>query len=158
VGPHRYRILVSGRLGKFTREVFEDLCVEYDGSNTGLTGELDQAALYGVLNRFQAFGLELVALSRLDEEEARPDPPARCRQLRQLLAKALAKRPVATPRTCGTELERSQGCYRCDRHALRCATYPPGCEPRPRRWGNLKRNAQTSPGCLYPPAECITSG
>ena len=67
MGPHRYRIIVSGRLGKFTREVFEDLCVEYDGPNTGLTGELDQAALYGVLNRIPEFGLELLALSRLDD-------------------------------------------------------------------------------------------
>ena len=71
---------MSGRLGRFTREVFEDLCVEYDydGANTGLTGELDQAALYGVLNRIQAFGLELVALNRLDDELKRsPDALAR---------------------------------------------------------------------------------
>ena len=74
MGPHRYRIIVSGRLGKFTREVFEDLCVEYDGPNTGLTGELDQAALYGVLNRLAAFGLELVALNRLDLEPAETGP------------------------------------------------------------------------------------
>jgi hypothetical protein len=69
---------VSGRLGKLTREVFEDLCAEYDGANTGLTGELDQAALYGVLNRILAFGLELVALNRLDDEpKRRPDVLAR---------------------------------------------------------------------------------
>jgi hypothetical protein len=54
-------------LGVPTREVFADLCLESDGANTGLTGELDQAALYGVLNRIAAFGLELVALSRLDD-------------------------------------------------------------------------------------------
>ena len=54
------------------------LCVEYDGANTGLTGELDQAALYSVLNRILAFGLELVALSRLDDEpERRADTLAR---------------------------------------------------------------------------------
>ena len=75
--PHPYRIIVSGRPGKITREVFEDLCVDYDGANTGLTGELDQAALYGVLNRILAFGLELVALSRLDDEpKPRPNAPA----------------------------------------------------------------------------------
>jgi hypothetical protein len=74
VGRYRYRIIVSGRLGTITRDVFEDLYVEYDGANTGLTGELDQAALYGVLNRIPAFGLELVALSRLDDEpKLRPD-------------------------------------------------------------------------------------
>jgi hypothetical protein len=64
---HRYRIVVSGRLGRTIREVFEDLCLEFDGTNTGLTGELDQAALYGVLNRIPEFGLELLALSRLDD-------------------------------------------------------------------------------------------
>jgi len=37
--PHRYRIVVFGRLGQLTREVFEDLCLEFDGANTGLTGE-----------------------------------------------------------------------------------------------------------------------
>jgi len=88
VGPHRYRIIVSGRLGKFTREVFEDLCVEYDGPNTGLTGELDQAALYSVLNRLAAFGLELVALSRLDEEPAQTGP---ARDVPPTKATALAK-------------------------------------------------------------------
>ena len=76
--PHHYRIIVSGSLGKLTREVFEDLCVEYNGANTGLTGELDQAALYGVLNRIPAYGLELVALSRLDNEAKRsPEALAR---------------------------------------------------------------------------------
>jgi hypothetical protein len=74
VGPHRYRIIVSGRLGKFTREIFEDLCIEDDGPNTGLTGVLDQAALHGVLNRLMAFGIELVALNRLDEEPAETGP------------------------------------------------------------------------------------
>jgi hypothetical protein len=68
VGRHWYRIIVSGRLGKIAREIFEDLRVDYDGTNTGLTGDLDQAGLYGVLNRIPAFGLELVALSRLDDE------------------------------------------------------------------------------------------
>jgi hypothetical protein len=64
---HRYRIIVSGRLGEITCEVFGDLCPEFDGANTGLTGELDQAAMFGVLNRIPAFGLELMALSRLDD-------------------------------------------------------------------------------------------
>jgi hypothetical protein len=72
--PHRYRIIVSGSLGEIAREIFGDLCVESDGANTGLTGELDQAALYGVLNRIPAFGLELVALSRLDDYRPCPHP------------------------------------------------------------------------------------
>jgi hypothetical protein len=66
--PRRYRIIVSGTLGELTRQVFDDLCVESDGADTGLTGELDQAGLFGVLNRIMNFGLELIALSRLDDE------------------------------------------------------------------------------------------
>jgi hypothetical protein len=68
VKPHHYRVIVSGRLGEISCRVFEDLCVEPDGANTGLTGELDQAALFGVLDRIQELGLELVALTRLDDE------------------------------------------------------------------------------------------
>jgi hypothetical protein len=67
VGPHHYRVIVFGRLGETSRGIFEDLCVEPDGANTWLTGELDQPALFGVLDRIQELGLELVALSRLDE-------------------------------------------------------------------------------------------
>jgi len=65
---HRYRIIVFGTLGELTRQVFDDLRVESDGADTGLTGELDQAGLFGVLNRIRDFGLELMALSRVDGE------------------------------------------------------------------------------------------
>jgi hypothetical protein len=65
--PHRYRIIVSGRPGTITREVFGDLCVESFGANTGLTGELDRAGLHGVLDRILDFGFELVALNRLED-------------------------------------------------------------------------------------------
>ena len=68
MAPHRYRIIVSGTLGDLTSQVFEDLCVEPNGANTGLSGELDQAGLFGVLNRIRDFGLELMALSRVDGE------------------------------------------------------------------------------------------
>jgi hypothetical protein len=66
--PHRYRIIVSGSLGELTRQAFDDLCVESNGVDTGLTGELDQAGLFGVLNRIMEFGLELRALSRIDNQ------------------------------------------------------------------------------------------
>jgi hypothetical protein len=70
VGRHRYRITVSGRLGEIGREAFTDLGTEFDGMNTALTGELDQAALYGVLNRILALGLELVEINRLADDAA----------------------------------------------------------------------------------------
>ena len=68
---HRYRIIISGGLGELGREAFADFKIEYADGNTMLTGEdLDQAALYGALNRILALGLELVALSRLSEAPA----------------------------------------------------------------------------------------
>jgi hypothetical protein len=67
VPTHRYRITVSGALGEVGREVFGDLRVDGggDGTSTVLTGDLDEAALYGVLDRILVLGLEIVELSRL---------------------------------------------------------------------------------------------
>ncbi len=64
---YRYRITVSGALGEVGHEVFGDLRVDGDGggTNTVLTGDLDEAALYGVLDRILVLGLEIVELSRL---------------------------------------------------------------------------------------------
>ena len=67
---HRYQITILGGLGELGREVFADFKIEYADGNTLLAGDLDQAALYSVLSRILALGLELVALSRLDEARA----------------------------------------------------------------------------------------
>jgi hypothetical protein len=68
VPTHRYRITISGALGEIGREVFGDLRVQGDGGgNTVPVGDLDEAALYGVLNRVRVLGLELVELSRLPQ-------------------------------------------------------------------------------------------
>lgn len=61
---YRYRITVSGALGEVGREVLADLKIEPDEAATVLTGDLDEAALYGVLNRLLVLGLELVELKR----------------------------------------------------------------------------------------------
>ena len=86
------------------RVVFEDLCVESDGANTGLTGELDQAGLHGVLDRILALGLELVAVSRLDGESIdagdtlRPEASKRCpgEMVARLEVGALGETPTPT--------------------------------------------------------------
>ena len=64
MGTHRYRITIAGRLGETGRAAFADFLIELNGTNTVLIGDLDQAALYGALNRILALGLELVAVSR----------------------------------------------------------------------------------------------
>jgi hypothetical protein len=65
VSTHRYRITIAGGLGEIGREAFSDFIIEPNGTNTALVGDLDQAALYGALNRILALGLELAELSRL---------------------------------------------------------------------------------------------
>lgn len=62
---HRYRITIAGGLGEIGREAFSDFLIESNGTATALTGELDQAALYGTLNRILSLGFELVELRRL---------------------------------------------------------------------------------------------
>jgi hypothetical protein len=65
---YRYRITVSGALDEAACEVLADLKIEPCEAATVLTGDLDEAALYGVLNRLLVLGLELVELTRS------PDP------------------------------------------------------------------------------------
>ena len=68
---HRYQITLAGVLGEAGRETFGDFKIESDDSTTVLTGSLDQAALYGALNRIRSLGLELVELTRISAEQAK---------------------------------------------------------------------------------------
>ena len=64
---HRYRITLAGVLGEVGREAFGDFKIESDDSTTVLTGYLDQAALYGALNRIMSLGFELIQLDRMSD-------------------------------------------------------------------------------------------
>ncbi len=63
--PHRYQITIFGDLGEIGREAFADFKIESDDGTTVLTGDLDQAALYGTLNRILSLGFELIQLNRM---------------------------------------------------------------------------------------------
>lgn len=66
--PHHrsYEIRIRGRIGDSFRIAFEGLIVTVNPVETVVRGEnLDQAALYGVLERIQALGLELIEVRRL---------------------------------------------------------------------------------------------
>ncbi|HEU4997657.1 MAG TPA: hypothetical protein VFT68_01830 [Lapillicoccus sp.] len=60
-----YEVRVVGQVGAAAREAFADVAVEVEPSETVLSGELDQAALHGLLERIQALGLELVDIRRV---------------------------------------------------------------------------------------------
>jgi hypothetical protein len=67
VRTHRYRIIVAGGLSEIGREAFSDFLIEANGMNTALIRDLDQAALYGTLNRILSLGFELIELCRLTD-------------------------------------------------------------------------------------------
>jgi hypothetical protein len=67
VRTHRYRIIVAGGLSEIGREAFGDFRIEAKGMNTALIRDLDQAALYGTLNRILSLGFELIELCRLTD-------------------------------------------------------------------------------------------
>ena len=71
----RYQISVRGRLGRTMRAAFPALDADAQGEDTLLAGALaDQAALFGVLARIEALGLELVEVRRC-ESPGRVTPP-----------------------------------------------------------------------------------
>jgi hypothetical protein len=61
-----YEIRVRGHLGAKMLRAFPDLAAQTRGQDTLLKGCLpDQAAMYGVIARLEALGLELLEIRRL---------------------------------------------------------------------------------------------
>ena len=75
VADARYEIRVRGRLSASLVSSFEGLSATVEPVETILSGPVeDQAALYGVLSRVQALGLELVEVRKVAPGIApRPD-------------------------------------------------------------------------------------
>ena len=61
----RYEIRVAGQLDEITAAAFDGLDVAARGTVTVITGELDQAALHGLLERIRSLDLELVEARRV---------------------------------------------------------------------------------------------
>lgn len=62
--PASYRIRIKGLIGPEWSDWFDGMTITYDEHNeTILSGQLlDQAALYGILNKIQALGLPLLSV------------------------------------------------------------------------------------------------
>ncbi|MFD0420006.1 hypothetical protein [Streptomyces sp. NPDC127108] len=65
-GSGDFEIRVRGRIGERFRSAFGEVTVRLRPAETVLYGvDLDQSALYGILDRIQALGLELLEVRRL---------------------------------------------------------------------------------------------
>ena len=64
-----YQVRVRGRLSKTLLIAFPELRAQVLGSETVLAGQLlDQAALFGVLDRIETLGLELPEVLRTEDQ------------------------------------------------------------------------------------------
>lgn len=68
----KYQILISGILDERWWSWYEelDICRTEDG-NTVISGEMDQPALYGLLNRIRDTGTELISVEKILEKKSR---------------------------------------------------------------------------------------
>jgi hypothetical protein len=67
-----YTIRIQGHLGPNVLFAFPDLVSQSHGTQTVLTGSLDQSALYGVLAEIEALGLYLIEVRRLASRSESP--------------------------------------------------------------------------------------
>lgn len=69
--PPRYEIRVAGRPDDTATDAFAGLDLVSDGELTIVSGEFDQAALHGLLERVRALGLELIDVRRTRGQRTR---------------------------------------------------------------------------------------
>ena len=63
--PARYEIRVAGQLDEMAAKAFAGFEISTRGAVTVITGEFDQSALHGVLERIRSLGLDLLEARRI---------------------------------------------------------------------------------------------
>jgi hypothetical protein len=77
--PQQYEIVVRGRLSERYGTAFDGLTLQPNAGTTTLSGAIvDQSQLYGLLNRLQALGIELISV-RADTSEPASERGQRAR-------------------------------------------------------------------------------
>jgi hypothetical protein len=77
VAASRYRIVLRGRLSERFESAFDGMTLEHGPGRTVLAGDVrDQAQLYGLLDRLQEFGIELLAVESAEISDGGSEPAA----------------------------------------------------------------------------------
>ena len=77
MAANRYRIVLRGRLSESFESAFDGMTLEHGPNRTVLTGDVrDQAQLYGLIDRLQEFGIELLAVEPADGSGTGCEPGA----------------------------------------------------------------------------------
>ena len=72
----RYRLVVEGELGPRYASAFDGMTIYAHNGETDITGPIiDDAHLYGLLERIAGLGLRLHSLNPLDTADTRADAP-----------------------------------------------------------------------------------
>jgi hypothetical protein len=73
--PQLYEIRFEGHLSAYRAQMFEGLeMVQEPDGETVLTGPvIDQGALHGILNRIRDWGVPLLSVKRLSQDEAKTE-------------------------------------------------------------------------------------
>ena len=75
MAARRYRIVLRGRLSERFESAFDGMTLEHGPNRTVLVGDVrDQAQLYGLLDRLQEFGIELLAVEPADISDGSSEP------------------------------------------------------------------------------------
>lgn len=62
-----FRVVLRGRLSERFASAFDGMTLQPGNGETALTGSLDQAQLWGILERVREFGLELLRVEEVSE-------------------------------------------------------------------------------------------
>ena len=104
--PSRYRIVLRGRLSERFESAFDGMTLEHGPNRTVLIGDVrDQAQLYGLIDRLQEFGIELLAVEPADGSDGGCGPGAGP----VVAGLGASARPAATSRGPSRPTSRSPG-------------------------------------------------
>jgi hypothetical protein len=125
VAASRYRIVLRGRLSERFESAFDGMTLEHGPNRTVLVGDVrDQAQLYGLLDRLQELGIELLAVEPADVSDGSSEPGT---GLLELLTGRLAPAATAVPGVSRRTRRRSRR-----RTARRTGRGGPGATGHPR--------------------------